>query len=292
MATSPALGGAWNRRSSLRLSVLADGPLHLLGFAALADPLAGDRPRYLIERLPVYQAPSATVAVELASRPIAERAGHTVVALGDPAYDRPTELTAGRIGNAPLARLPETRREIEALGEVFATEARLYLGKAAREEVVKGLGRDVAILHMAGHAVLDERFPLDSYLAFSPPGHGEEEVEDGRLRAWEVFEQLRLDADLVTLSACETALGPEMAGEGLVGLTRAFQFAGARTVLATLWKVSDRSTSRLMADFYGALRDGLPKAAALRRAQLTLLSQKATAHPFHWAGFQLYGDPR
>lgn len=104
---------------------------------------------------------------------------------------------------------------------------------------------------------------------------------------------MRLDADLVTLSACQTALGKEMGGEGLVGLARAFQFAGARSVLASLWSVSDRSTTELMKRFYSRLEAGESKDAALREAQRALLREGGPkSSPFHWAAFQLIGDWR
>ena len=113
---------------------------------------------------------------------------------------------------------------------------------------------------------------------------------------------MRLDSDLVVLSACETALGKEVDGEGIIGLTRAFQYAGARTVLASLWEVADESTAALMARFYSGLKDGLAKDEALRQAQLTFIAGPVTVgsgedaierdlrHPFYWAAFQLYGD--
>ena len=116
--------------------------------------------------------------------------------------------------------------------------------------------------------------------------------ENGLLQAWEIFEQLRIDADLVTLSACETALGNDVAGEGLVGLTRAFHYAGARTVLASLWAVSDDSTSVLMTKVYAQLRAGATKDEALRQAQLDAIARPATAAPFHWAAFTLSGSWR
>jgi CHAT domain-containing protein len=112
-----------------------------------------------------------------------------------------------------------------------------------------------------------EQFPLESGLALSLPGDGGQEKENGLLQAWEVLEHVRVDADLVTLSACQTGLGSEMAGEGLLGLTWAFQYAGARSVLASLWEVSDASTADLMRRFYRHFSAGIPKAEALRRAQ-------------------------
>jgi CHAT domain-containing protein len=104
------------------------------------------------------------------------------------------------------------------------------------------------------------------------------------------MERLRLDADLVTLSACHSAEGMPLAGEGLIGLTRAFQYAGARSVLASLWNVGDKSTVKFMRHFYGLLQQGVAKDEALRSAQVA--SIRAGRHPVRWAAFQLYGDWR
>jgi CHAT domain-containing protein len=134
---------------------------------------------------------------------------------------------------------------------------------------------------------------LNSGLALSIPEHPAEGQENGILQAWEIFESLRLDADLVTLSACDTALGRDMGGEGILGLTRAFQFAGARSVLASLWSVADDSTAELMRRFYTYLKQGKSKDEALRLAQVDLIhGPEATSHPYHWAAFQLSGDWR
>jgi CHAT domain-containing protein len=140
--------------------------------------------------------------------------------------------------------------------------------------------------------LLDARFPLNSALALTLPSQRREGEENGLLQAWEIFEQVRLDADLVTLSACETALGAELAGEGLIGLTRAFHYAGARSVLASLWRVSDDSTAGLMTSVYGHLKAGVTKDEALRRGQLGAIKQPTTSAPFHWAAFTLSGDWR
>ncbi len=122
--------------------------------------------------------------------------------------------------------------------------------------------------------------------------------ENGLLQAWEIFERVRLDADLVVLSACQTAFGPERHGEGLISLSRAFQVAGARSVLASRWNVDDRSTSELMIRFYRNLRDGLTKDEALRQAQLEFIrgpivvdgEARDFSSPYYWAAFQLIGD--
>src|SRR5262249_4616144 len=136
---------------------------------------------------------------------------------------------------------------------------------------------------------VDDRFPMHSGLALSLPDSPA--GEDGLLQAWEVLEEMRLDSDLVVLSGCETGLGRLHGGEGLLGLTRAFFFAGARSVLVSLWPIEDRSTSALMEAFYRGLLEGLSKDEALRRAQLRFIQTPAVAHPFFWAAFQLVGDP-
>jgi len=124
-----------------------------------------------------------------------------------------------------------------------------------------------------------ERFPLDSALVFTIPDRPKEGQANGLLQAWEIFEKVRIDADLVTLSACDSGLGKEMGGEGLIGLTRAFQYAGARTVLASLWKVDDASTAELMKRFYGYLKAGRTKDEALRLAQIELIRSTRHSQP-------------
>jgi CHAT domain-containing protein len=171
----------------------------------------------------------------------------------------------------------------------FRARAEVYLGSQATEGRARRPGADVLRMHFASHARIDERFPLDSALVLSP-GPGQ---ENGLLQAWEIFDGLRIDADLVTLSACETALGKDMGGEGLLGLTRAFLYAGARSVLASLWRVSDQTTPGLMRRFYRHLARGRPKDEALRAAQVEMIRAGGTgAHPFRWAAFQVFGDWR
>ena len=149
---------------------------------------------------------------------------------------------------------------------------------------------NVPIIHFATHAVINERFPLDSALVFTIPEHPKEGQDNGLLQAWEIFERMRIDADLVTLSACESGLGKEMGGEGLIGLVRAFQYAGARSVLASLWKVEDKATGELMKRFYTYLKGGKTKDEALRAAQIDLIHSAEYSHPRDWAAFQLNGD--
>ena len=180
--------------------------------------------------------------------------------------------------------------EVQEIASLYAPRSVAYLGAEATEERARSIGRDVPLIHYACHAVLDERFPLDSALAFSIPERPREGQDNGLLQAWEIFEKVRIDADLVTLSACESGLGKEMGGEGLIGLTRAFQYAGARSVLASLWKVEDKSTAALMKRFYANLKSGRSKDEALRLAQIEMIRSADFAAPRDWAAFQLNGD--
>ncbi len=189
-----------------------------------------------------------------------------------------------------LEPLPYTRDEVATIAKLYPERSETYVGEAATEGRAKGVGRGVGVVHFACHGVVDEQFPLNSALALTIPEDPGEGGENGLLQAWEVFEGVRIDAELVVLSACETALGKEMGGEGLVGLTRAFQYAGARTVVASLWSVGDASTAGLMGRFYGGVKGGKAKDEAMREAQLALLRDPKTSHPFHWAAFQVIGD--
>ncbi len=285
----------WIDRAA-RLRISADGPLAALPFAALAPPGASGGSVYLAERWPTTSVLSATLAAELgrmrADRPAAE----ALIAFGDPRYPGPAIAGASR-GPRPSVRfrsglspLPASRGEVEQVAALLKP-ARAFLGAEATEERFLSEAPRGRIVHFAGHALLDPRFPLDSALALSAPRRPAHPGDDGLLQAWEIFERLRLSADLVTLSACDTALGLEAQGEGLLGLTRVFHYAGARTVLSSLWSVSDRSTAELMRRFYSHLGRGEPKDLALAGAQREMLAGPFR-HPFHWAAFQLDGDWR
>ncbi len=308
--------------ASERLVVVPDGPLHLLPFAALVREVearsAGEKQgRYLVELKPIHTVLSATVYAELKrSRPPAAGSRALLAAFGDPHY--PLQLRRGDSESITDARvrsavrrgvfdwdsLPYSRREVEQIAALYPAAARrTYLGREATEERAKAV--DARILHFAVHGYLDDRLPLDSALALTIPDELGEDRDNGLLQAWEIFERVRLDADLVVLSACASGLGQELGGEGLIGLTRAFQYAGARTVAASLWNVDDQLTAGLMALFYRHLRDGKPKDEALRAAQIELIRgpvDVADEHgrpvavdasaPYYWAAFQLFGDWR
>jgi CHAT domain-containing protein len=148
---------------------------------------------------------------------------------------------------------------------------------------------DYRIVHFATHGLIDGERPELSGLILSLVNDRGAPL-DGFLRLPDIF-NMRLNADLVVLSACQTALGTEIKGEGLVGLTRGFMYAGAPRVVASLWQVSDLATAELMKKFYaGLLQRHLPAAAALRTAQLEMAKDPRWASPYFWAGFVLQGD--
>ena len=281
-----------------RVLISPDGALHTLPFAALVRP--GDPRFFLAEWKPLHTVLSATLYAELKrGRRAPTTEPSPLVAFADPRYHRASggatdplssPLIRYRRGLAPL---PASREEVRTLASLYGPSLLAYVGATATEARAKSLPARPRIVHFATHALLDRRFPLDSALALSVPG-GADEDDNGLLQAWEIFERLRLDADLVTLSSCETGLGRDAAGEGLIGLTRAFQYAGARSILASLWVVSDRSTAELMRRFYTRLRAGQPKDIALQQAQRELLhsGDPRLTHPYYWAAFELSGDGR
>jgi CHAT domain-containing protein len=256
-------------RDARHLLISPDGALHQLPFAALRH-----RGGYVAEWKPVSVVPSGTIYAQLVrSRRSADHAVD-LVAFGDP-------RSSGDV-------LPASRGEVETLAKLFG-RSHVLLGEQASELRAKSGVKGARYVHFACHGLIDDRFPLDSALALSGSA-GETGSENGMLHAWEVFENVRLDADLVTLSACRSASGAVFAGEGLLGLTRAFQYAGARSVLASLWTTGDKSTAQLMTRFYTLLKAGVSKDEALRQSQLEAI--RRGRHPVRWANFQLYGDWR
>jgi CHAT domain-containing protein len=304
-----------------RLVLVPDGALHKLPFAALARRIAQDRPLYLIERWAIHSVISATVYAQLLkSRETDDSRG--IVAFGDPLYPHLESGEAEQVAlsnlrsaiqtSSRLAPLPHTRTEVESIATLYPNQSTVFLGASATEERARLHAHTARYLHFACHGVLDEEIPINSGLVLTVPIDPVEGEHDGVFQAWEIIEKLRLDAEIVTLSACETGLGANLGGEGLVGLTRAFQYAGARSVLASLWSVSDESTADLMRAFYTRLRSGMPKDEALQAAQIDALrspraptgqgsraigSTRSVAstsggHPFRWASFELFGDWR
>ena len=176
--------------------------------------------------------------------------------------------------------------EVAAIKTIYGRRSRALVGTDASERALRELAPDQRIIHLASHSVLNKRNPLFSYVALAPEGE-----DDGHLEVHEVF-GLSLNAPLVVLSACETAVGAGAIaevppGDDWLGLVQAFLFAGASNVMGTLWPVEDVATSRIMQRFYTELASGRSPAEALARAQRAALRESATSHPFYWSGFTL-----
>jgi len=263
-----------------RLTIIPDDVLHRLPFDAL--PLDGQP---LLTRYAVTIAPSATIAVALASRPPRRTPGSLLV-LGNP--DLPASEPGSPYRDAfdqsgGLPPLPYAGIEARSVGR-FAANAEIRVGPEASEHYLKGRSlAHVGVLHLATHAVVDDWTADRTALALSP-GDG----EDGYLSPGEILD-LHLGADLVVLSACRTAAGPVIRGEGVQGLTAPLLAAGVRSVVATQWAIRDKAALRLVGEFYQGLARGRPVGEALREAKLD--ASRRGAPPMEWAAFVVVGDP-
>lgn len=260
---------------SENLILVPHGALHYVPFVALVDPKSG---RHLLEDFTLVHAPSASVLTHLAKKesPVTGRA----LVLAAPPRAEP--------GLDPLDGAAEEGRQVTAL---LGPGTELLLGAEATEGRLAKLSEPVDLIHVAAHAVFDARAPRFSRLVLAP---GPESAGfDGNLEVHELMGGIDWSGvNLVVLSACETARGERTRGNEIVGLTRAVLYAGSPGVISTLWPIDDRSTATLMPRFYRHLTAGRPVAEALRAAQLETLADAETRHPFHWAAFQLHGDPR
>jgi len=290
--------------STRNLIIVPDRALAYLPFETLlAD--AGARTKsfesgFLLERFAIVYAPSASALAAIRTEDSAP-AARGLLAFGDPVYYDTEEPGKGSNPSAnpitrayrerglDLRRLPYTRMEINDIGSLFpSAERKIFLGADANEKNVKSEKLDAfRYVHFATHGIVDEEKPARSGVILSLKGN---EKEDGVLQVTEIM-RLKLNADLVTLSACRTGLGRVVGGEGVLGLTRAFIYAGSHSVVASLWNVNDTATAELMKSFYANLKKGEPKDEALRQAKLTLLKGKQTTwrHPYYWAPFVLVG---
>lgn len=287
------------------LVLIPDGALRQLPFAALRNPRGK---RYLIEEKSFAVWNSASVQNYLTNRgqmdpeeDEEEEKPTRWFAFGNPSYvpvedepvtvEEPEEIVTGFLRSSKnLHNLDYSQEEVDYIYSLNAN-TEVYKGSDASETKVREhLDEDAALIHFSCHGYYDEEYPLNSALALSSEGGG----KNGYLHAWEIMDNFSLNADLVVLAACESAISKDFGAEGMYGLSRAFQYAGARAVVASLWRVSDLSTAYLMKNFYDHLDQGLPKDKALRKAQLKLIEHQQGRfnlnHPFYWAGFQLHGD--
>jgi CHAT domain-containing protein len=297
------------RLQARRLLVVPDGALHYIPFAALPDPQArpgpdGQTPALILSH-EIVSAPSAsTLAVVRRESLGRRRPGKMIAVLADPVFSledprlspsvagpSPPAATPPWRGDRRFARLPYSGAEAEAVLELAPPGQSLRaLGfDASRATALDPALGDYRIVHFATHGILNSQSPQLSGLVLSLMDHSGA-PQDGFLGVPDVY-SLDLSAELVVLSACQTALGQEMRGEGLLGLTRAFMYAGASRVMASLWSIDDEATAELMSRFYrGMLGRGLRPAAALREAQISLSREKRWRSPYYWGSFILLGE--
>lgn len=320
-----------------RLLIVADGALNYVPFEALVKSPAGadySSAPYLIKSNEIIYAPSASVIGAIRQQEN-NRSGRRMLIVADPVFNSNDTRSRGatpsstadtrglgiqsalndvagqdasaapdsaKMQGLPLVRLAGTRAEAEQIVKLAKTsgaQADMWLDLDASEGNVET--RDVSqyrIIHIATHGLLNAERPQFTGLVLSLVGN---KSEDGFLRTDEVF-NLKLGSPLVMLSACETGLGKEKRGEGVMGLTRAFMYAGAPTVGVSLWSVADRSTAELMTDFYKRLLSSpagstgtaaaVSPSSAMREAQLAMIAGKKYSAPFYWAPFVLVGDWR
>lgn len=282
------LGGIPEFKEKQAVIVVPDGKLHLLPFSALAD--SG---QYILNSHLVTVAPSGTVLDILRHRINPTPRGRLPY-LGVAAWtSKPPSMTLiadiRRAISGPeekeLIALPESRNEVETIAADFPKPNTILLGNHATETNFKHLLlKQYNVIHLALHGYDNSEFPDRSALVFAPENPP---VDDGLLQVREI-RRLPLNASLVTLSACDTGIGP-VGEEGVANIVNAFIGAGAQSVVSTLWEVEDQATAQFMIDFYRQLGKGEGKAEALRQAQLDMLHSGAP--PYYWAGFELVGEP-
>jgi CHAT domain-containing protein/tetratricopeptide (TPR) repeat protein len=292
LARTLSIADITRRLQTPRVVVVPDGVLFDVPFEALPDE-AG---RPLVERYAVSYAPSASTLAVLRQasairRPPDAKPAPSIVAVANPIVSSDRGAATRQVDLPHLDRLsplPATSAEAKQVAGLFGGGVVLE-GPQAKASALRASGADRArIVHFATHGLIDEDRPERSGLVLTadPPN------DDGLLQTREIY-GLRFDADLVTLSACETALGQNVTGEGMLGLTRAFFYAGARAVVASLWDVEDAATARLMESFYRNIRDGRPIDIALQQAKLSFIRSGGDAgRPFAWASFVVNGQAR
>lgn len=286
-----------------RLWIVADGALEYLPFAAL--PVPGSRTPLLRDH-EIVGLPSVSVLAALREQATNRRApDRTVAVFADPVFRANDERVTGhpvtaidgaahRAADSAIRDLPRlyfSRQEadaIRALAPAHGSWTALDFDATRAAAKQPDLGR-YRLIHFATHGLLDSRRPELSGIVLSMVDRNGNPL-DGFLRLDEIY-NLKLNADLVVLSACQTALGEEVRSEGLIGLTRGFMYAGSPQVLASLWSVRDRAVASLMRQFYeGLLRQHLTPAAALRSAQLSMMKDARWSDPYYWAAFTLQGS--
>jgi CHAT domain-containing protein len=301
-----------------RLLIVPDESLQYIPFAALPFPGSGAGKELLVKHFEIDVLPSASV-LGILRKATGKRAPPTAAAaiFADPVFepddervstrragakrsyeDRPASLTRAIRdvgGSQYIARLPASRDEAEAIAKVLrspdpqAVHVALDFDASRANVLTDGLTR-FRLVHFATHGVVDARHPEMSGLILSLVDRRGKR-QDGYLRLGDIY-KLKLSADLVVLSSCDSALGRDLESEGIIGLPRGFLYAGAKSVIASLWKVNDDATATLMSRLYARIKKGESPSSALRGAQLEMLQDEHWANPYYWAAFVLQGDYR
>jgi CHAT domain-containing protein len=270
-----------------RLVVVPDGELISVPFAVL--PIPNSDNEYFIDRFEIVYAHSVVEArgscgwqfLPKASRPIS-------VMVGDPLYTNPVESEVGEStpeSRSSLPALPGARRETETIRTLLSANQNWSLLEGGQNTSPAQALRSAQLVHLAAHGSTAD--PGATGLVFRDPGKGAKPVDD-RSFSWSEILDLNLEADLVVLSACRTAVGSQTSAGRSLGLSEAFLQAGAGSTLGSLWNVEDQATAELMVRFYeNLIKEGLPPATALQRAQKSLRQQPQWEEPYYWGGFIL-----
>jgi CHAT domain-containing protein/tetratricopeptide (TPR) repeat protein len=299
-----------------RIIVIPDGVLHYIPFQVLPSPVNDES---LIVSKEIINAPSASILGELQQEAAQRQTpANLLAAFGDPVFDtnrsetrntningqdvmaaarlrsalHDTDLNDGTFDLSKVGRLFYAKHELDRLREVAGEKALIVSDySATRERFLSTDLTQYAILHVATHGLFNPKRPEASGLLLTNVGQGEQHL-NGFIGLHDIYE-LRAPVRLVVLSACQTALGKDVRGEGLLGVTRGFMYAGASGVVASLWQVDDEATAELMKVFYeNMLQQGMRPSDALRAAQNSIRQQPKWRAPYYWAGFTLQGEYR
>ena len=260
-----------------KITIIPDGLLNYIPFGALNTDFQGLN--YLLDKCTVSYTSSATLLDKLTGKSTAK---NSVLAFA-PGFDDPTTVAYREGGR--LTPLPNAAREIKAIAAYFPEKG--FTGSTATLSNFRSQASAYSMVHLATHALVDNEAPEYSLLAFSPQKEG-----DNLLYLSDLY-NMHIPADLVTLSACETGIGALKRGEGMISLSRAFFYSGAKSLVNTLWNVNDNSSTELMAGFYKNLSQGLPKDEALRSAKLNFINkhrEDRLSHPYYWSAFVVSGN--
>ena len=275
-------------RGKTSICIVPDAVLWDLPFQALV-PRDG---QYLVQDYAISYAPSLTVLREMSAKKQAEGMSKSLLAFGNPTM--PGDIAANiktTYRGEVLGPLPDAEVEVGALKNIWGlSSSRILIGPTASKAVFRSEAAKYNIIHLATHGILDDASPMYSRLVMARAGN--DPSDDGLLEARDIM-RLDLRADLVVLSACQTARGRVGAGEGMVGMSWAFFVAGVPSMVASQWKVDSASTAKLMIDFHKRLKEqsirSQTKSGALQQASLTVMKDPRYRHPYFWAGFVVMG---